>query len=208
MTLLYLTRLCLFSLCLASGAIWADGSDASAQSEGHPAAPQASEPAQTGTTSPPTREEPDPVHPDFTGHWLLDEGLSDTMDALMTLQGVPWAMRKMAEGLDHEVHQRQQGDRLILVFDNALGDFRQELIFDGVRHETLNPAGRTTYFATQWSKDGQSLISSGPVDLDGEEGVLTERRSLDPSGQILTLMVALKTPDGKESAAKRIYRKQ
>jgi len=145
---------------------------------------------------------------DFSGHWVLDQTASEPMEALMKLQDVPWAVRKVAEGFDNEFKAAQGPKGLTISFDNWIGDFNQELVFDAKPHTTQNPAGRKTTFSTSWSEDGATLVSSGPVDLDGAMGTLTERRSLSADKKTLTLLVSMVVSGGQSATARRVYIRQ
>lgn len=38
--------------------------------------------------------------PDFTGAWAVDRSCSDSMDGVLAMMGLPWLVRKVADGLD------------------------------------------------------------------------------------------------------------
>lgn len=145
---------------------------------------------------------------DFSGTWALDVNASGSMDPILELQGVSWARRKLAERLDARVRITQVGDRLTAVYDNVLGKQEQVLVFDGMPHETVNPAGIATTFSTSW-RDGETrLVSSGPCTSDeGATSTLTETRTLSADGMTLTLMLQVSTADGRKASATRILRK-
>lgn len=145
---------------------------------------------------------------DFSGTWTLDASASGSMDPILELQGVSWAKRKLAERLDAKVIITQAGDRLTAVYDNTLGQQEQVLVFDGKPHQTVNPAGIATTFATTWHDGETRLVSSGPSTSDeGAVGTLTETRSLSSDGQTLTIVVQVTTVDGRKASTTRVLRK-
>jgi hypothetical protein len=117
-------------------------------------------------------------------------------------------LRKTAEGMDAAASITQSGDRMTVTFDNLRGTHIQELVFDGQPHQTVNPAGMSTTFSTTWTDGGAVLVSSGPLDADGQPATLTERRSLSPRGDVMTVEVRIALPDGRSASTRRVYRKQ
>ena len=145
---------------------------------------------------------------DFSGTWTLDASASGSMNPILALQGVGWARRQRAERLDAKVSITQAGDRLTAVYDNATGQQKQVLVFDGRPHETVNPAGITTTFSTAWHDGETRLVSSGPsASDDGATGTLTETRTLSSDGQTLTVVVQVTTSDGRKASTTRVLRK-
>ncbi|MFT4974713.1 MAG: hypothetical protein ACI8S6_000596 [Myxococcota bacterium] len=142
----------------------------------------------------------------FTGRWVIDEQLSLSMDPVFAIQGISWAVRQAAKSFDTEANITQSADRITVTFDNFRGTHNQVLIFDGQPHQTVNPAGLATTFSTRW--DGEALVASGPVDVDGQAATLTERRSLSPRGDVMTVEVQLVLADGQTARTRRVYRKQ
>lgn len=145
---------------------------------------------------------------DFSGSWRLDEQLSLSMEPLLELQGVPWALRKAAGGFDAEATITQSSDRLSVTFDNFRGVQNQVLLFDGTPHQTVNPAGLPTTLTTSWADGGAVLVATGQVEAEGQSATLTERRSLSPRGDVMTVQVQLSLPDGQSASTRRVYRKQ
>ncbi len=144
---------------------------------------------------------------DFSGSWRLDEQLSLSMESLLELQGVPWALRKMAGGFDVEALITQSADGMTVTFDNLRGLQRQELVFDGQPHQTVNPAGLPTTLSSTWAEGGV-LVATGPVEAEGRTATLTERRALSRRGDVMTVQVQLTLPDGQSASTRRVYRKQ
>jgi len=145
---------------------------------------------------------------DFSGSWALDEQLSLPMDPIFALQGVPWALRKIADGFDASAEITQSNERLTVTFSNFRGVQNQVLVFDGQPHATVNPAGLPTTMSTTWSDGGTVLVASGPVEAEGASATLTERRSLSPRGDLMTVQVQVTTPGGQSATTRRVYRKQ
>jgi hypothetical protein len=145
---------------------------------------------------------------DFTGAWKLDEGASDTMEAVLALEDVGWAKRKLVESLDAEVVIQQDAGKLIATFDNLLGDAKQQLFFDGKPHETVNPAGFAATFTTQWLDD-RTMVATGPSSGEsGSPGTLTETRSLSADGKTMQLVVKVTAADGRSATSKRVFKRQ
>lgn len=145
--------------------------------------------------------------PDFSGHWLLDEGASDSMDAVLKLQDVSWALRQVVGGLDNDVQIAQTTEGMTLTFDNLAGDPVQRLRFDGQPHETVNPGGLATTFTCGW--EGEALLCAGPSETDeGVKGTVTERRTLSADGQTMTLLVSVTLPGAGSASAKRVFLRQ
>ena len=144
----------------------------------------------------------------FSGHWVIDEDASDSMDAILKLQDISWVLRKAAEGLDHEVTIKQEATQLTATFDNLLGNAVQVLVFDGKPHKTQNPAGGEVIWSTSWNDDQTTLISSGPTTTEGVSAILTEKRSLSADGSQMILAVEVVTSDGQKGKANRIFKRQ
>lgn len=145
--------------------------------------------------------------PDFSGHWLLDEDASGSMDTVLKLQEVSWAKRQLAETLDNEQRIVQSEAGLTVTFDNLLGDIEQRLVLDGQPHETVNPAGMKSVLSTRW--EGEALVASGPMTTDeGLTGTLTERRTLSADGQTMTLVVTVELPGHGSASTTRVFRKR
>ncbi len=68
---------------------------------------------------------------DFTGNWMMDEDASTSLEPVFQLRGVPWARRKLAEGLDESQDIKQSGHRVSIGFDNIVGRMEQKLVADG-----------------------------------------------------------------------------
>ncbi|MFT5681273.1 MAG: hypothetical protein ACI8RZ_002179, partial [Myxococcota bacterium] len=119
---------------------------------------------------------------DFTGSWQIDDQLSLSMDPILELQGVSWALRKAAGGFDATASIAQSTDRLSVTFDNFSGVQNQVLLFNGQPHQTVNPAGLPTTLRTTWTEGGTVLVATGLVEAEGQTATLTERRSLSPGG--------------------------
>jgi hypothetical protein len=146
---------------------------------------------------------------DFTGHWVLDDSASQSMDPIFSLQGLSWVARKAAATLDNEAVIAQQGDRLVVTFDNITGEARQELFFDGQPHPTVNPAGMATTFTSSWADGGKALVAVGAVEADdGTTGTLTEYRTLSADGAVMTVALEVAVPDGRKATSSRVYRRQ
>lgn len=142
---------------------------------------------------------------DFTGTWRLDDAASQSMDDVLALQDISWAKRKVAGYLDNNVVIVQSSDRMTVTFENVLGSHRQELVFSGQPHQTVNPAGLPTAFASRWV--GEELVCTGPTsDGEGLGGVITERRSLSADEQTMILMVTVET-GGQQATVKRVFRR-
>ncbi|MCB9778926.1 MAG: hypothetical protein H6742_10215 [Alphaproteobacteria bacterium] len=150
-----------------------------------------------------------PAHAvDFSGRWSLDKAASGSMDPILELQGVAWAKRKLAEGLDAKVAITQTADRMTAAYDNAAGKQQQVLVFDGRPHSTVNPAGIETTFSTSWQDGENRLVSSGPASgQDGAAGTLTETRTLSADGATLTVVVEVKLSDGRSARTTRVFRR-
>lgn len=144
--------------------------------------------------------------PEFSGTWSLDRDASTSMDPVLSLQGVSWALRKAAANLDAESVITQDAAGMTVQFDNFRGKVDQRMVFDGQPHATVNPGGLPTTSSTSW--EGAVLVASGPVDADGVEATLTERRSLSADGATMTVQVIVQMPDGREAQAKRFFAKQ
>jgi len=145
---------------------------------------------------------------DFSGSWVLDERLSQPMDPIFALQDMSWAVRKAAASFDSKARISQSADRLTVTFDNLLGEQRQELFFDGAPHTTVNPAGVPTTFTSAWA-DGVRLVASGSLKSEeGQEGTLTEVRTLSEDGQVMTVRVQVTLSGGETASAARAYRRQ
>jgi len=145
---------------------------------------------------------------DFSGSWVLDDSLSQPMDPIFALQDLSWAVRKAAASFDSKATITQSADRLTVTFDNLLGEHRQELFFDGAPHTTVNPAGVPTTFSSAWA-DGVKLVASGSLkNEEGQEGTLTEVRTLSEDGQVMTVQVQLTLSGGETASAVRAYRRQ
>lgn len=146
---------------------------------------------------------------DFSGSWKLDRALSQSMDAVFALQDVSWLLRKAAATFDLEAEITQAPDRLVVRFDNLLGQHEQDLWFDGRPHETVNPAGMPTTFTTRWVGGGTALVATGVMrDDEGRTGLLTEHRTLSADGAVMTVEVTVTAPDGRTASARRAYRRQ
>lgn len=144
--------------------------------------------------------------PDFSGTWTLSTERSSPMDPILELQDVPWAVRVVAGDLDRNAVIRQQADRMTIHFDNWRGELEQVLLFDGQPHTTVNPAGLPTTFSTRW--EGEVLVSEGPADIEGEQALLRERRTLSADGREMTVVVELTAPSGASASARRVFEKQ
>ena len=148
-------------------------------------------------------------HPDFTGTWSLDSAASGSMDPIFKLQGISWAKRKVGASLDNEQKVTQTADKITTVFDNLKGTVTQEIYFDGKPHATVNPAGHSVTFTTNWSEDGKVLVSTGPtVTEDGINATITEQRSLSADGKTLTLQLEVILTDGRKASTKRVFFRQ
>lgn len=60
-----------------------------------------------------------------------------------------------------------------------------------------------------WSDDRTALVASGALTLEGgEEGTLTEYRTLSKGGDVMTVQVTVTRADSKTATAQRAYRRQ
>ena len=143
---------------------------------------------------------------DFSGSWTLNEQLSMSMDPIFALQGIPWAIQKVAAGFDAEAVIAQTDSQMTVTFDNFRGTHHQVLVFDGQPHTTVNPAGLPTTLSTRWQ--GDVLVAQGSVDIDGQRATLTERRTLSPDGRTMTVQVRLVSADGEQATTRRVYSRQ
>lgn len=146
---------------------------------------------------------------DFSGHWLLDADASQSLDAVLEVQGVSRLKRKLGATLDNDLELTQSTDKLVVVFDNILGRITQELYFDGRPHSTHNPARQEVSFTTSWADDHRTLMSSGPlVTDDGATGAMSERRTLSADGRTMTIRVQVTMDNGAAATVERVFRKQ
>jgi len=146
---------------------------------------------------------------DFSGRWLLDEAASGSMDPILDLQGVGWAQRKLAEGLDAKVTITQTAETLTATYENLAGDPTQVLHFDGKPHESVNPAGLPVTFSARWTQGDAVLVASGPATTeDGAAGTLTETRSLSADGRTMTIRIEVVAPGGRKATTTRVFRRR
>lgn len=145
---------------------------------------------------------------DFTGTWVMDEAASTSLEPVFKLQGVAWAKRKIAEGLDQEQLITQDGDRVSVVFDNIVGRMEQKLVADGKPHETVNTANRPVTFTTNWLADGGLQGKAVLMSEAGKPADLTVTRRLSADGKTMSIDVLLVAESGEKASGKRVFRKK
>jgi hypothetical protein len=145
---------------------------------------------------------------DFTGNWVMDESASTSLEPVFKLQGVAWAKRKLAEGLDQQQLITQSGDSVSIVFDNIVGRMEQKLVADGKPYETVNTANRPVTFTTTWLSDGGLQGKAVLMSEEGKPADLTVTRRLSADGKTMTIDVTLVAGAGEKASGKRVFRKQ
>lgn len=83
---------------------------------------------------------------DFTGSWLLDRTRSDTLDAMLTLMGVPWIARKIANSIEITAVMRHEVLAATLVAEDhsSMGITSNEYTFDGKPKNVTSKEGKTS----------------------------------------------------------------
>lgn len=83
---------------------------------------------------------------DFSGSWLLDRTRSDTLDAMLTLMGVPWIARKIANSIEITAVMRHDVLAATAVAEDhsSMGITSNEYAFDGKPKNVTSKEGKTS----------------------------------------------------------------
>lgn len=132
--------------------------------------------------------------PDFSGTWVLDLTKSDldTTNAAakkVQMNKVTLILKQTATQLSIE---RSTGDTAVYNLDGS---------------ESINnlPNGSQATTKMQW--DGETLVAKTTSNIGGQDVAMTDVRSLDGSGQVMTLQVSRETPRGVVNQT-LVYNKQ
>ena len=117
--------------------------------------------------------------PDFNGTWMCSRVEGD-WDEFLRDRGTPWAMRKVAKGLDYGVGKQMQiiihkGDELEILNCAAAGPPREERCFikaDGSEHKVFDPDGLHYMQKTRW--EGK-VLRSEQVSEGGQPSLILQR---------------------------------
>jgi len=115
-----------------------------------PVAPAAAPPTPDGTAA--GADVAVPTYPhgvavcSFAGVWTLDRSRSDTLDAMLTLMGVPWIARKIANGLEVTVHVEHDIDGGIMqtADHSSLGIVKNTYEYHGVPRTVTGNDGKVS----------------------------------------------------------------
>mmetsp|Transcript_36504 Transcript_36504/g.85500 ORF Transcript_36504/g.85500 Transcript_36504/m.85500 type:complete len:234 (+) Transcript_36504:44-745(+) len=116
---------------------------------------------------------------DFNGTWICSR-VEGAWEDFLRERGTPWAMRKVAKGLDYGVGKQMQtivqhGDELEIVNYTATCPPREDKCIikaDGSEHEVFDPDGLHYMQRTQW--DGK-VLRSEQVNCEGQPPVILQR---------------------------------
>ncbi|CAE6947781.1 unnamed protein product [Symbiodinium sp. KB8] len=116
---------------------------------------------------------------DFNGTWICSR-VEGAWEDFLRERGTPWAMRKVAKGLDYGVGKQmqtivQRGDELEIVNYTATCPPREDkctIKADGSEHEVFDPDGLHYMQRTQW--DGK-VLRSEQVNCEGQPPVILQR---------------------------------
>lgn len=139
---------------------------------------------------------------DLTGAWILDPDASESVDAMLTAQGVSWAARKVAGNSTPTLRIRHEGGAIHVEATMPRGTSTEVFRADGEPHPTTGPDGATATWTSTW--EGDVLVTVQDVTLGGGGGGrLTIRRSR--SGATYVQQVELAITGGETLRARRVF---
>jgi hypothetical protein len=144
---------------------------------------------------------------DFTGTWKLDLSASDSLDAILEKQGVPWALRRAAGSLSTTQHIRHEGDVVVIRVVNAVRDKEERLPVGGDWEVKETDLGQARV-RSAWSTDGKALVTTTETKLkDGTPARYLLTRTLADGGRTMVQLVEFHA-GGKDLTARRVLRRQ
>jgi hypothetical protein len=145
----------------------------------------------------------------FTGTWVLDRAASESMDEMMTAEGLSSLERKLYSRLAETLAIEQTPTEVIIKTTTSIVTDTQNLITDGSPHtREVFRIGQVTS-RTNWDADGKTLVTETELTAgDGSPAHGTVRRSLEDKGASLIQVLSLELADHKVIKARRVYRRQ
>lgn len=151
----------------------------------------------------------EPAHPDLSGTWDIDQVASDSIDALLAVQGASRLERSMAarakvvQTIDHH------GDVLDIIVDSGSRTGTEHLVLDGEPRPATTPKGEAIVVRAFWGDDGATVVSIAAVSLkDGRKGELEVRRRLGGTRDTLLQTVILRPQGDVAVSAERVFRRR
>jgi hypothetical protein len=142
--------------------------------------------------------------PDFSGSFEIDLKASDSFDELLKAQGASWLERKAAGSITVMQIVRHQGDALEVTVRSSVGT-RKDAVRIGSGWEVRDTEHGKVRTRTDWTPDGQSLVTRSEVKLKGDrKAELLVTRSLTDGGKTTVQAMELRIADGKTYKARRI----
>jgi len=139
----------------------------------------------------------------WTGTWALDRSASDSLDAVLTAQGVSKAKRVVADKVDLTQKLVDHGDRLEL---EMLGPRAKTgtLVFDGKERTKTTDHGDMLYRAKR-EASGAVVVITRPAAGGGL--IIVVKRVLDADGQTLRQTVTVKGGANGPVSATLVFRR-
>jgi hypothetical protein len=186
---------------------------ASAHAHAHASNAAGGEAHGSSSSSPLEPETPSWETPDFTGAWGVDKSVSDEMEPVLVLMGLPWLVRKVANGLDvttviahriesKEVDTLERASVGILNTNNMIGD--------GVEVEKAGSDGRLArvtcpLFAPEVEDAAKGALGCMRIVtvLPDNMGTTDNLWILEDEGRKMRQVLTF-TRDGKKAVVKRL----
>lgn len=136
----------------------------------------------------------------LSGVWSLDRAASQDTSEVLKAQGVSWAQRQAAAGMDMTLTLEDRGTTLKVHQVTSARTQTYELTLDGVERQLDTENGPTLFQASR--QDGGILVRSRPV--DGSKPPMTVHRSVQGGALIQTITVV--PVGGKAVSARLVFR--